>query len=81
MLNPGFDRHQKPCHLASADNLPQINLSADITGRESDSSAPQSGDASGDSEVTSYGFNITLTQNIYNADTIAGIDIAEAEVA
>ncbi len=67
--------------LASAENLPQINFSTNITGRESDSSVPQSSGFSGSNEVTSYGFRINLTQSIYNAKTIAGVDIAEAQVA
>ena len=70
--------------LASAEKLPQINFSANITGRDSDSSAPPLGGtlgASRGSEVNSYGFSVNLTQNIYNANTLAGVDIAEAEVA
>jgi outer membrane protein len=69
--------------LASSQRYPQINFSANITDRDSDSSVPQGGLTSRSvaSEVSSYGFSINLTQNIYNAETLAGIDIAEAEVA
>lgn len=70
--------------LASSARYPQINFSANLTDRDSDSSFPRTGTAAGSSvgsEVSSYGFSINLTQNIYNAETLAGVDIAEAEVA
>ncbi len=69
--------------LASSLRYPQINLSANIADRDSDSSIPQSGltARSVGGETSSYGFSVNLTQNIYNAETLAGIDIAEAEVA
>lgn len=67
--------------LASAQQLPQINFSANIAAQESDSSAPSSLGRSGDSESTSYGVGINLRQVVYNAETIASVDIAEAEVA
>lgn len=66
--------------LSKAANLPQINFATNVSGRDSDSSSPQPG-AGGEREVLSYGFSLNLTQNIYNAETLAGVDIAEAEVA
>ncbi len=63
--------------LAVADRRPQINLSANITGSETDSSTA----ITGSGETESYGLSLTLSQNIYNAETLAAIDIAEAQVA
>ncbi len=70
--------------LAVANRLPQIYFSANITSRESDSSIPGSGNTTTTADgnkTNSYGFSITLSQNIYNAETIAAVDIAEAQVA
>lgn len=65
--------------LAVSARRPQVNLSANGTIRESDSSAPTA--SSGSNTTNSFGFSVSLLQNLYNAETIAAIDIAEAQVA
>ena len=71
--------------LATSARRPQINLSANGTIRETDSSGLGSGaNASfgvGSNTTNSYGVSVSLLQNIYNAETIAAVDIAEARVA
>ncbi|MFV2031927.1 MAG: TolC family outer membrane protein [Gammaproteobacteria bacterium] len=61
--------------LAVSARRPQINANAQISARETDgvSSLADSSD--------SYGYGVDLTQNIYNAELLANIDAAEANVA
>ncbi len=69
--------------LATSARRPQINLSANSSIRETDTSGTGSGSSSGvgSNTTNSFGFSVSLSQNIYNAETIAAIDIAEAQVA
>ena len=67
-----FQSTQQALPLAKADRYPQISLSANITGIDSDNDV---------NDGNSRGFSITLLQNLYNAQTIAAIDVAEAKVA
>jgi len=69
--------------VASAAYRPQVNLSANLTARETDSTAPAAGSASpaGSNQTDSYGYTLSLTQSIYNAESLAQIDVAEAQVA
>ncbi len=69
--------------LATSARRPQINLSANSSIRETDTSGAGSGSSSGvgSNTTNSFGFSVSLSQNIYNAETIAAIDIAEAQVA
>lgn len=61
--------------LAVSTRRPQVNLKAQAGIRESDSSLTS------DNTTNSYGFSLNLTQNIYNAETIAQVNVAEAQVA
>ncbi len=61
--------------IASSTYKPQVFLSANITSGDSDS------DLTGDSTTDSYGYTLSLSQSIYNAENIALIDVAEAQVA
>ncbi|MCP4488221.1 MAG: TolC family outer membrane protein [Gammaproteobacteria bacterium] len=62
--------------VASSAYLPQVNFSANVTSSDSDS-----GSTGDDGTTDSYGYTLSLFQNIYNAETIALVDIAEAQVA
>jgi len=70
--------------LATSARRPQINLSADLSSRETDSSSIGAGSSSassvGSNTTNSYGYSLSLTQNIYNAETIAQVNVAEAQV-
>ncbi len=66
--------------LATSARRPQINLSADITSRETDTSSTTSTSSTGSNTTNSYGYSLNLTQNIYNAETIAQVNVAEAQV-
>jgi len=61
--------------LAISIRRPQVNLSGQAGILESDSSLVSA------NTTNSYGFSLNLTQNIYNAETIAQVDVAEAQVA
>ena len=67
--------------LAVSIRRPQVNLTAQVGIRESDSSFASATSAAGDNTTNSYGFSLNLTQNIYNAETIAQVNVAEAQVA
>ena len=69
--------------VATAAYRPQVNLSANLTARETDSTAPTTGSTSsvGSNRTDSYGYTLSLTQSIYNAESLAQIDVAEAQVA
>ncbi len=80
-----FEATTRALPLAISARRPQINLSANGTIRETDSSGLGSGasatSATGSNTTNSYGLSVRLVQNIYDAETIAAIDIAEAQVA
>ena len=61
--------------IASSALKPQIGFSANLSQRESDVSTAAS------NTVNSSGYSFNLTQNLYNAETLATIDAAEASVA
>jgi len=61
--------------IASSALKPQIGFSADLSQRESDVSTTAS------NTINSSGYSFNLTQNLYNAETLATIDAAEASVA
>ncbi|MCP3690150.1 MAG: TolC family outer membrane protein [Gammaproteobacteria bacterium] len=61
--------------MASSTYKPQIQLSANMASSESDS------DLAGENNADSYGYTLSLYQSIYNAENIALIDVAEAQVA
>ena len=61
--------------LAVSSRRPQVDLSAHISKRETD------GFSSSANTSDSYGYRVNLTQNLYNAELIATIDVAEANVA
>ena len=61
--------------IASSALKPQIGFSADLSQRESDVSTTAS------NTINSSGYSFNLTQNLYNAETLATIDAVEASVA
>ena len=61
--------------IASSELKPQISFSADLSQQESDVSTTRS------NTINSSGYSFNLTQNLYNAETLATIDAAEASVA
>jgi outer membrane protein len=61
--------------IARSDFKPQIDFSANIAQRESDIST------SGSNTDQTSGYSVNLTQNLYNAESLATIDAAEATVA
>lgn len=63
--------------IAQSTRLPQVNFSANGTIREADSSlaSPSS------STTNSIGYALNLSQNLYNAETLALVNVAEAQVA
>ena len=67
--------------LATSARRPQVDLRAQAGIRESDSSLSSVTSSSGDNTTNSYGFSLNLIQNIYNAETIAQVSVAEAQVA
>lgn len=71
--------------VATSARRPQINLSANLTSRETDSTSLGAGASSassvGSNQTDSYGYTLSLSQTIYNAETIALVDVAEAQVA
>jgi outer membrane protein len=71
--------------LAISIRRPQINLTAQAGTRETDSSSTGAGanatSGTGTNTTNSYGYSLNLTQNIYNAETIAQVNVAEAQVA
>ncbi|MCP4186965.1 MAG: TolC family outer membrane protein [Gammaproteobacteria bacterium] len=69
--------------VASSAHMPQINLSAHVTSSESDLSSVSASSSltAGSNTTNSYGYTLSLLQNIYNAETIALVDVAEAQVA
>ncbi len=61
--------------LAKSAFKPQVDFSTDLSQRESDVSTI------GSNSRQSFGYSFNLTQNLYNAETVATIDAAEATVA
>jgi outer membrane protein len=61
--------------IASSARKPQIDFSVDAALREANQSNLPSNSSS------NYGYGISLLQNLYNAEILAGIDAAEANVA
>ena len=61
--------------LAISERRPQVDLSANITKRGTDGFS----DSANTSD--SYGYRVDLTQTLYNAEFLSGIDAAEADVA
>jgi outer membrane protein len=59
---------------AQSGNRPQVNLSAHTTLQDKGNSL------TGDDEQTSYGFTLSLAQNLYNSEIDAQIDAVEASV-
>ncbi len=70
-----FQSTQESLPIASSALKPQINFSANLSHRESDVST------TGSNTINSSGYSFNLTQNLYNAETLATIDAAEASVA
>ncbi len=68
---------------ASSAYKPQIYLSANVASSESDLSSLSADSTltAGSTTTNSYGYTLSLSQSIYNAETIAGVDVAEALVA
>ncbi|MFT5506501.1 MAG: outer membrane protein [Gammaproteobacteria bacterium] len=60
--------------LAGSVNRPQINFSAHRSFRESELSS------TGSNTNNSYGYGLSLSQNIYNADNFSSVDVAEANL-
>ena len=66
---------QQSLPIASSALKPQISFTADLSQRESDVSTATS------NTINSSGYSFNLIQNLYNAETMATIDAAEASVA
>jgi len=69
-----YQSTQESLPIASAALKPQINFSANLSQRESDKSTSPS------NTIKSSGYSLNLTQNLYNAETLATIDAAGAFV-
>lgn len=70
-----FQTTRESLPIASSALKPQIDFSANLTQRESDISTI------GSNTNQSSGYSFDLRQNLYNAETLATIDAAEASVA
>jgi len=60
---------------AQSANKPQVNLTANATYQDQNSSLP-----AGDNEQTSAGFTLSLLQSLYNSETTAQVDTVEANI-
>lgn len=67
----------KALPIAQSVRRPQVNFSANGTIRDADSSLS----AIPSSTTNSIGYNLSLSQSIYNAETLALVNVAEAQVA
>jgi outer membrane protein len=69
-----FESAQLSLPQAQSANRPQVNLSAHTTYNDTGNSL------TGDDTKNSYGYSLSLTQSLYNSETLSKVDAVEASV-